>query len=92
MSELSKTKKIAITGSMGSGKSSASNYLRHLGYAVFDSDATVHELYANNESFKQVMVLRFGNEILHNNIVSTAKLRAILVEFPKQRKVLEENS
>jgi dephospho-CoA kinase len=89
MSELPKTKKIAITGSMGSGKSSASEYLRSLGYAVFDSDATVHKLYETDEAFKQTMVFRFGNEILHNNVVSTAKLRAILVKFPKQRRVVE---
>jgi dephospho-CoA kinase len=90
MSEMPKTKKIAITGSMGSGKSSVSNYLRKLGYAVFDADAIVHQLYAHDKSLKDAMVTRFGKEILFNNQVSTKRLREFLIEFPKQKWIVEK--
>lgn len=75
---------------MGSGKSSVSSYLRQLGYAVFDSDAIVHELYSNDKSLIQALANRFGNEILHNNSIYTSKLREMLVEFPEQRKEVEK--
>lgn len=90
MSNMSKTKKIAITGSMGSGKSSVSKYLRKLNYPVFDADATVHKLYATDQSLKEAMVERFGKHILFNNEVSSARLREILVEFPQQKKIVEK--
>lgn len=90
MSNLPKTKKIAITGSMASGKSSVSDYLRNLGYAVFDADATVHELYECDETLKQEMIAHFGKEILHNNRISTTRLRDILTACPNQKEIVEQ--
>ncbi|MCY4191351.1 MAG: dephospho-CoA kinase [Rhodospirillaceae bacterium] len=37
---------IGLTGSIGMGKSAAARYLRFLGIPVYDSDATVHSVYA----------------------------------------------
>ena len=39
------TKVVAITGGIGSGKSTVSNYLKDLGYKVHDSDKVVSNLY-----------------------------------------------
>lgn len=41
-----RTIKLGLTGSIGMGKSEAARMFRRLGVAVFDSDATVHELLA----------------------------------------------
>lgn len=38
-------KKIAITGTMGSGKTEVSNILRKKGYVVFSCDEAVHNMY-----------------------------------------------
>lgn len=56
--------KIAITGSIGSGKSLASSYLRDLGYIVFDTDKMVHEYYEHGAAAYHDIVERFGQSIL----------------------------
>lgn len=38
--------KVAVTGSMGMGKSSVAKHFNALGFPVFDADAVVHKLYA----------------------------------------------
>ena len=52
---MSKNKKIAITGTIASGKSTLSNYLRSLNYEVFDCDEVNAELLKkDNEGYKGV--------------------------------------
>lgn len=46
------TKMIAITGGIGSGKSTATNILKELGYVVFSSDEIVSELYKTRKVAK----------------------------------------
>lgn len=56
--------KIAITGSIGSGKSLVGSYLRSLGYAVIDTDKLVHEFYHSSNILYQPVVDVFGLDIL----------------------------
>ena len=44
-------KKIGITGGIGSGKSTISNYFKKKGYMVHDSDSVVAELYEKPNRF-----------------------------------------
>lgn len=50
--------KVAITGSIGSGKSEVCNHLRSLGYDVFDCDEVNKKLLDEN-----------GYELLHNDFI-----------------------
>ncbi len=53
-------KKIGITGSIGSGKSTVSEYLSAKGYTIVDADALVKEIYLERE-YVDKMVEVFGD-------------------------------
>ena len=57
MQKISVTKpvKIAITGKIGSGKSTISEILIKLGYKVFESDKEVSLLFDNNSITKKLL-------------------------------------
>ena len=57
-------KKIGITGTIASGKTSVSILLRRKGYRVFDCDGYCHILYQKNNSCYEMIVSAFGNDIL----------------------------
>ena len=44
--------KIAITGKIGSGKSTVSEIIKNLGYSVFESDKEVDKLFNSNSKKK----------------------------------------
>ena len=49
--------KIAVTGKIGSGKSTVANILKDLGYYVFESDKEVDKLFNNNNTKKKIKKL-----------------------------------
>jgi dephospho-CoA kinase len=53
---------IAITGTMGSGKSTVAELLRSLGYPVFDADQWAKSHYAD-EAVKTALIERFGESV-----------------------------
>lgn len=55
--------KVAITGGIGSGKSTVSEILRELGVAVYNSDIRAKELMTESESLREALVERFGAEV-----------------------------
>ena len=59
--------KIAITGSIGSGKSSMGSFLREIGEEVFDTDKMVHDLYKNNDEVYKSVIEHFGESILNED-------------------------
>jgi len=67
---------IGLTGSIGMGKSTASNHFRSLGFPVFDADTVVHQLYSRNG--KAVGPIR---EIFPEAVVDHGVDRAILSRF-----------
>ncbi|MGV3028093.1 dephospho-CoA kinase [Streptococcus hyovaginalis] len=61
------TMTIGITGSIASGKSTVTNYLRKQGFQVIDADAVVHELQAKGGKLYDVLVDFYGEKILAPN-------------------------
>ncbi len=58
---MSKTKiKIAITGSIGSGKSAFSEFIRENGYCVLNADEISKEILAVNQEVKEKVIREFG--------------------------------
>lgn len=58
---------IVITGSIGTGKSTAVNIIKDLGYRVLDSDKIVHDGYNKGSELYNKVVNRFGKQILNQD-------------------------
>ena len=82
--------KIALTGGIGSGKTTVSDYFRKLGVPVIDADETSHEVTQAGESAVQKISDAFGDSVLDcdGNLDRTA-LRNIVFGDPESRKLLE---
>ncbi|MBO67170.1 MAG: dephospho-CoA kinase [Acidiferrobacteraceae bacterium] len=93
---------IALTGGIGSGKSSATKYFRNLGITVLDADEFSHELTSKGTSTVQLLAKTFGDQVLaldgslnrtvmrklaFQNHSNRAKLESIL--HPKIRKKMK---
>jgi dephospho-CoA kinase len=77
---------VGLTGSLGMGKSTASEYLRSLGIPVFDADAEVHRLYAG---IAAVPVEAAFPGTTRDGIVDRTKLTAVLIAAPHRFVELE---
>lgn len=60
-------KVIVITGSIGTGKSTAVGVIKSLGFQVLDSDKIVHEGYNKGSELYHKVIERFGKEILNED-------------------------
>ena len=58
------TKLIGITGGIGSGKSTVSNILNHLGYKVYNSDIRAQELLFESNDLKNRLIQLIGPKVL----------------------------
>ena len=63
------TRVIGLTGGIGSGKSTVSNFLAELGAIIIDADKIGHESYLPNTETWQALVNTFGKEILCKQII-----------------------
>ncbi|MGD9569529.1 MAG: dephospho-CoA kinase [Sedimentibacter sp.] len=82
---------IVITGSIGTGKSTAVDILKKLGFKVLDSDKIVHEGYnKDNVLYKNVLGC-FGKEILnHDETINRQKLGSIVFNHEESLKRLNK--
>lgn len=78
---------VAITGSIGCGKTTLAQLVKELGYTVFDVDGWVRRLYFRKD-FIKVIETHF-NEVVENNQVNKRKLRNQVFSDRRQLKVLE---
>lgn len=82
--------KIALTGGIGSGKTTVTDYFRKLGVPVIDADETSREVTQAGEPAVQKISDAFGDSVLDcdGNLDRTA-LRNIVFADPESRKLLE---
>ena len=53
---------VGITGGIGSGKSTVSEFYRELGYSVLNSDKKAKELYLEDKELKAKLIKEFGDD------------------------------
>jgi len=81
---------VALTGGIGSGKSTVGELFQQLGAVVVDSDQLAREVVERGSSgFEQIFTL-FGDEILKNGEINRSLLAEIIFKDPAKRKDLEQ--
>lgn len=75
-------KLVGLTGSIASGKSTAARILRDLQIPVFDSDETVHRLYADGTVAK-LLPRKFASVIAEKSRIDREKLSKLLERHPE---------
>ena len=82
-------KKIAITGSLGTGKSTILKILQNLGFSTFSCDEVVKNLYKNLDIQKKIIEI-FGKEILSiDGKLNKKKILEKILEDNKLKEKLE---
>ncbi len=66
--------RVAITGGIGSGKSSVSNFIKEKGYIVIEADPLAKKLMETDERIKNELKKYFGNDAYSNNKLNTKYL------------------
>lgn len=64
---MKKAKIIGLTGQSGSGKSTASEYLKNIGITVIDADKLVKEIYEDDSICLKAVCAVFGNDLIKEN-------------------------
>jgi len=81
---------IALTGGIGSGKSSVADFLHELGAAVVDTDAIAHDLTATGQPGAIKIGEQFGGEYLRaDGSLDRDRMRELVFSDPVARKKLE---
>jgi dephospho-CoA kinase len=80
---------VALTGGIGSGKSSAAHYFSDLGATVVDSDQLARDVIARGTPGFDAVVLRFGDSILKQGEIDRAALGEIVFSDSDSRRDLE---
>lgn len=82
--------RIAITGSMGSGKSTVAQLIREMGYCVKDADKIAKE-HLESENVKKELLRHYGQRILNcDNTIDKAYLASRIFNNPAEKKQLED--
>ncbi len=81
---------VALTGGIGSGKSTVGELFQQLGAVVVDSDQLAREVVERGSSGFEQIVSFFGDEILKNGEINRSLLAEIIFKDPARRKNLEQ--
>ncbi len=85
------TKVVCITGGIGSGKTTLSEYLKKKGYLVHESDKIVAEMYQKPETlFKNYLKKNISKEVVKNGRINKKKVSNIIFNNSENKKILEK--
>lgn len=80
---------LGITGSIGSGKTTATNMFKRHGFEVINADNIYHKISKPNELIYKKIVEEFGNEIINSDkTINREKLKKIVFSDDKKLKKL----
>lgn len=81
--------KVALTGGIGSGKSTVADFLDELGAYVIDSDQLARDVVERGTPGYEAVLAAFGDEILTDGEIDRAKLAEIVFKDSIARATLE---
>lgn len=81
---------VALTGGIGSGKSTVGQIFADLGAVVVDSDQLARDVVERGSKGFDLIVAEFGDEILKNGDLNRDVLASIIFKEPLKRAKLEE--
>lgn len=82
---------IGITGGIGSGKTTASEYLKSKGFHVIDADQIAHEIMKPGMPVLIELAMVFGEDIVDKNgVLDRKKLAEAAFSDPKNKEMLEK--
>ena len=76
--------KVGLTGGIGSGKTTVSNFFLDYGIPVYNSDSQGKTLMNTNLELKNDIVSLFGKSVYDNGILNTNLLSSIVFKDPKK--------
>ena len=84
-------KVIGLTGGIGAGKSTVTNYLRKQGYLVIDADAIAHQITEKGSPALKKIALCFGAEVLYEDgSLNRKKLAGFVFSDEEKKRQLEQ--
>jgi dephospho-CoA kinase len=81
---------IALTGGIGSGKSTVGQIFEDLGAIVTDSDQLARDVVERGTNGFDQIIAAFGDEVLKNGDLNRAALGELVFKDPAKRKQLEQ--
>jgi len=83
--------RVALTGGIGTGKSTASKILNELGAFIFDADKEAKNILKNNETIQSELIAEFGTDIMSGD-ENIDKNKLARIAFQDQDHQLRLNS
>ncbi|MGI9194964.1 MAG: dephospho-CoA kinase [Candidatus Nanopelagicus sp.] len=81
---------VALTGGIGSGKSTVGQIFEELGAIVTDSDQLARDVVERGTTGFDQIVAAFGDEVLKNGDLNRAALAELVFKDPSKRRQLEQ--
>ena len=85
-----KTRKVAVTGGIGTGKSYICKLLGEHGIRVYDCDAAAKRLMARDETLQQAICRLVGPDAYHDGVLQKNKLAQFLLGSAQHRQALDD--
>lgn len=81
---------VGLTGGIGTGKSTVSNYLRSIGIPVIDADKIAHQIVEPNTKCWKLIKQKFGDDVINreDNRINRTYLGQQVFSDPEKRRIL----